>query len=99
MTKWIIEIVKRRTDTDEEYDWQVCNPGPEMRARLDQWFPVGIGGPSFQILMSVRHAPSARRTTARIIKDGRFYRVRHKGDLLTLEGAAKLMKEELTQNG
>lgn len=95
MLSWNIEVIRRRTDGSGEIDWVRVNPGPAMRGHVGSWFRPGIAGPSTEVVLKVTHVPSLRAEEAVIIKDRRRFRARHKGELLTLEAAAKMMKEEL----
>lgn len=91
---WKIFLVL--TKNEEEIDWYTCNPGPEMRGMLGRWFGPPHKGKSELV---VEHLASGRALRATIIKDRRRYRARYKGELLTLEAAAKMMKEELRLHG
>lgn len=91
---WKIQLIV--TKGEEEVDWVSCNPGPEMRGYLTKCF-----GPRWDrsVHLVVDHLPSGTSKKAKIIKDRRRYRAKYNGELLTLEAAAKMMKEELRLHG
>lgn len=92
---WRIEAIQQRRDTDEEIDWFIGNPGPEMRGRIGRWFRPGISGPDTVVWLRVTALASGRHKYAKIIKDRRKYAAIYDGESLTLEAATKKMKEEL----
>lgn len=94
---WKIEAVLYDPKADEQLDWIDSNPGPAMRGWLASKFSPAIGGVRGRsmVMLMTTHLPSGATRQGRIMKDGRRYRVRYNGELLTLEAAVKMMKEEL----
>lgn len=96
-SSWKVEAIVHDPEAEEQLDWIHCNPGPRMRGWLGDKFGPCIGGPFARAItiLQVTHLPSARALQARISKDRRRYLAKYKGELLTLETATKMMKEDL----
>jgi hypothetical protein len=92
---WRIEAVTVDPITDEIVDWLVSNPGPTMRGWLGSKFPPGVRSRPMPELR-VTYIKTGHGRRAQIIKDDRRYRARYRGELMTLEAATKMMKEDLT---
>jgi hypothetical protein len=94
---WKVEAVLYDPKAEEQLDWIEIAPGPTMRGWLGDKFSPCIGGVMARAVtfLMVTRLSSGATKQARIIKDRRKYRARYNGELLTLEAAVKMMKEEL----
>lgn len=95
VSPWRVEALTVDPRTDEIVDWIAVNPGPTMRGWLGSKFQPGVAARPIPELRVV-YVKTGQGKKAQIVKDGRWYRARYNGELLTLEAATKMMKKDLT---
>ena len=94
--KWRVEGLSVDSENGEILDWVALNPGPAMRAWFGNQLKPGIGPSHESIMLSVIDLSTGKGLRAKVIKDRRRYRAKYNGELLTLEAATKMMKEDLS---